>query len=305
MKLERITLCVIAVALVAVVSTQAFLRQRINQTAYKEISSEQYNPAIQPRKEIQPGTQSTQAEEQKDKNGGAPGGGNEGPDSWTIIASVAGLITVVVYGFQAWLMRETLIHSNRAYVHIGLWDKHPTLDASGHVLSWKINPRFENTGNTPTRNLQFVCMTIISNAQLPPGFRFETGDATPFRTLVGPKQYMLGGDVIINAQTYSGAEFIYTYGWIEYDDVFYLTKRHRTEYCYRIFFYGNCTDKDCAVGYLFHPDYNNADYECERERKKRLRLPDPVPRQRTAVHSVLGQAIPTMEMPPDTSAGPP
>jgi hypothetical protein len=222
-------------------------------------------------------------------------------------AGVATIATVFVYIAQAYLMRETMVHANRAYVHVGTWESHPdNIGKDDTVNIWRIAPRIENTGSTPTRNLAYSTTIFCTNAEFPIGYRFKS-EAKEKRTLLGPKQYFLSADLIVKTTdlvaSKSNRVWYYMYGWIEYDDVFYMTCRHRTEYCYRIFVYGDPSRKDCNFGFIFHSEYNNADGECKRQRKIREKIPEPAEMVRVFA-SVLptGAPVPTFD---DTHSTPP
>ncbi|MGC1409600.1 MAG: hypothetical protein WA864_11715 [Acetobacteraceae bacterium] len=239
----------------------------------------------QPATERSPETQSERLTKAADK---ARRDNKDMNNTVAVATLVIGVIVAAIYAIQAYLMRETMIHTNRAYIHVGLWERHPLPDEHGTITRWRIAPQIANAGNTPTRNLVYSTANIISNAELAPGYRFPSvGD--PRSTLVGPKQFFLSADIILTVEDLLRAKshqvWFYTFGWIEYDDVFFFTSRHRTEFCYRIFPYGNPAEKDCDFGYLFHSDHNGADAECEHQRQKREKLPEPRP-QRMEKHQI-------------------
>jgi hypothetical protein len=62
----------------------------------------------------------------------------------------------------------------------------------------------------------------------------------------------------------AGTQYLYVWGWAEYDDVFAGTSRHRTEFCFRWTVGGNVRDaKKVSTRYNIHERHNGADEECE------------------------------------------
>ena len=132
---------------------------------------------------------------------------------WAAVATIA---TVFVYIAQAYLMRETMVHTNRAYVHIGTWEQHPnSIGKDDMVDVWRIAPHVENTGNTPTRNLVYSIVIVTSDAELPTGFRFIT-EGQEKRTLLWPRQYFLPAELIVKTvdlvMSKSNLVWYYMYG---------------------------------------------------------------------------------------------
>lgn len=213
---------------------------------------------------------------------------------------------ILVYRKQAKIMEgqlkvaeDTLVHANRAYVHVGLWESHPIKNEKGDIIVWRISARAENTGNTPTRNLQYSTTNVVTNCELPPGFRFESTREPSF-TLIGPKQHFLVNHVGLRVESLLSAKrdevWFYVYGWIEYDDVFGV-RRHRTEFCYRIYPYGDPSRDGCDFGYLFHSDYNGADDECDHQRVTREKIPEPTPRDSAPIRLSADGLMPDIKAP--------
>jgi hypothetical protein len=219
-----------------------------------------------------------------------------------MLALVVGIAAAAIYALQAYLMRETMIHANRAYLHVGIWEKHPFKDDSGTITHWRIAPRMENTGNTPTRKLRYCATNLIINAEIPPGFRFPSV-GNVFSTFVGPKQYFLIADIILSVDSLITAKashtWFYMYGWVDYDDVFFLTPRHRTEFCNRIFPYGDPSKEDCDFGYFFHSDHNGADNECQQRRRIREKIREPILKASVGSQLSAGDVIPSISEMPD------
>ena len=59
---------------------------------------------------------------------------------------------------------------------------------------------------------------------------------------------------------------LYIYGWVDYNDIFKDTARHRTEYCVRITVPGEPELPSVSnIHFLMHREHNGMDEECMRE----------------------------------------
>lgn len=131
---------------------------------------------------------------------------------------------------------------------------------------WRITAVFENSGDTPAKKL----LSCISweNFENEITDRFDFPDKSkPTYAFVGPKAIIHSNhidipyDAIDRATNFSDLfhYHIYLWGWVEYNDVFNETKRHRTEFCYKIEM-----DRG-AMSFRAHHKHNAADEECYRQ----------------------------------------
>lgn len=152
-----------------------------------------------------------------------------------------GAITAIIYAFQAFLMWRAIIHSNRAYVHTSTINIDRFVDQHG-TSRWRIEPVWENTGNTPTRDMTNYISFEPMTPEMPITFDFPDivtdVQGRPAKMLIGPKHIRYGQAQIIEPDhalaSRLGALKIYLWGWADYKDVFKMTGRHRTEFCYEI-----------------------------------------------------------------------
>ena len=86
----------------------------------------------------------------------------------TGIVAITGVVGVVIFNGQLTAMqklnsdsRDAFITSNRAFVFLSKFDLNPIVAPNGNIVGWEVNPIFENTGPTPTKN-----MIIKINSQL-------------------------------------------------------------------------------------------------------------------------------------------
>lgn len=115
---------------------------------------------------------------------------------------------------------------------------------------------FENSGNTPARDVDVRVNATLSPQPLPSNFGYQ--DVPIFtagsQSIIGPKNRLLSGIIsepttgLLGAK--SGQAFFYLWGRIGYKDVFYLS--HVTEFCVSLrqapgdFFFDNCPRHNTA-----------------------------------------------------------
>jgi hypothetical protein len=136
-------------------------------------------------------------------------------------------------------------------------------------------------GCTPARVLRFKINLKVSDDILPAGFEF--GDINPpgFEfceiALIGPRSewesevgpFWLGDLDAVGAFS----KFIYIWGWIEYNDVFPNTKRHRTEFCFEVLVSGPANRRE-NISFRHYIFFNNAESDCWYQPKPR-EIPPP------------------------------
>jgi hypothetical protein len=84
--------------------------------------------------------------------------------------------------------------------------------------------------------------------------------------MIGPNAVMHGNtvdlDIDILQKIRIGSTHAYIWGWIDYDDIFANTNRHRTEFCLEIQVTGNPIYKEGGFAYRMHGPFNGFDEEC-------------------------------------------
>lgn len=141
-------------------------------------------------------------------------------------------------------------------------------------VSWR------NGGNTPAKK----CFCYFSIASFFPGEL----DEFDFRDMKGapPTKLFVGPGAVINSTTVdlpeasmimaaSGAKTIAMWGWIEYDDIFQDTPRHRTEFCSLIRV--TVPFHKMPIVPLVYKDHNGMDDDCPADRYRTIKggLPNP------------------------------
>jgi hypothetical protein len=169
---------------------------------------------------------------------------------------------------QVSLSKEALITTERAFVYCErihtIWTAVKETDL---VTKWTFHPIWKNSGKTPTKRAinKNNWWLGINVGDIPPNFDFTNADG-PGRTMIGPDATMSGSGPGITAEDLQkmrdGAAHAYLWGWIDYDDIFANTQRHRTEFCIEIQVTGNPIYKECGFAYRVHGRFNGFDEEC-------------------------------------------
>jgi hypothetical protein len=171
---------------------------------------------------------------------------------------------------------ESIASAQRAYVFLREFRvnlvKNPLNE---EIQSCTIQPIWENTGNTPTRNGRSHINWKFFERSIPPEFDFPDFDEVGNRVLsydafkpliVGPHSTSLAPlldiepGILRQARDMQGRILIW--GWAEFDEVFGNGKRHRTEFCYQVVVAGSPAS---WVGFSQHRAYNGVDEDCARK----------------------------------------
>ena len=149
------------------------------------------------------------------------------------------------------------------------------LDANGKITALAFRTVMKNSGRTVANNLKMTVNLTSEPKGFPEGFDYpdvDHGQPPAGSFVVAPGQSLRSPAFQISVpyaeRIRTGKTQVFLYGWIEYDDTFEGTNRHRTEYCVKVevvivdprttrrslYFnpHGphNCIDKNClyAVG---------------------------------------------------------
>jgi hypothetical protein len=170
---------------------------------------------------------------------------------------------------QAQMSSESLMNSERAFVFVQNFHAETVHDASdgNKILGWNVFVEWKNTGKTPTKNCAQRGNYQEFNRPISPDFDFPNLKVSEYQwLLIGPSataqsgKYFIPIDKILKIR--AGELHAYLWGWIEYDDVFDNTLRHRTEYGYKIIAGGGMSPEQVAIGHMATPRHNAADKEC-------------------------------------------
>jgi hypothetical protein len=149
------------------------------------------------------------------------------------------------------------------------------------MFHWRFRPRWQNSGETPTKRMTLYTGCELRDTLLPMGevlrdrHQFGSGLLAPKTTMTGgvapalPDPAITPQDIV---EVQAGRKFLYLWGWAKYFDVFPNTPERITRFCWAIFptgdpfnpgplvdgklqgisfpyvhyFYGNCADDECG-----------------------------------------------------------
>ena len=190
-----------------------------------------------------------------------------------VVSLVTALFTggaFVIYGVQAWLMRKTMIVSNRAYINIGEIIAIPLReDSEGPITFWRFAPKVENAGNTPIFRGVMTTYSLISDMKLDDQtFTYPAASIYPKIWVspisLGPKAMVPGTKFDISVETLfeigERKKWLYMWGWVDYSDRFSGRRRRRTEFAREVVVRAYARDEAARpfrMPYLWH--HNGAD----------------------------------------------
>lgn len=171
---------------------------------------------------------------------------------------------------QVRLSRSTLVDTERAYVFCeSITSSWTAIKATEQITSWVFHIVWRNSGKTPTRFGQTAVnkWDAVDAGELPSKFDYPDY-GTPENIIIGPNALIHSGTFDISIEQLiemrAGIRHVYLWGWVEYNDVFGDTGRHRSECCFEILVSGNPTYKEGGFHYKRHGPFNGFDEECFR-----------------------------------------
>lgn len=207
------------------------------------------------------------------------------------IAVLTLLSTIIAIGAASYFTAQSnsinlaaLQTVQRAFVVVSRMEVTPIKNADGSIRLWLLRPVIRNSGNTPTKNLEWVQGGVGSFAtEKEAVIRLSSPDTDPetlfaygkrIRASVGPQDTMdthgtdggLLGEML--KALHSSSEIFEVFsGTIHYRDVFENTPDHRTKYCYMI---GVTGDEfgNAIPAPIRCPRWNCADNECTEEEQE-------------------------------------
>ena len=137
-------------------------------------------------------------------------------------------------------------------------------------VSWVVTVIWENSGETRTKNMFMHVSHQFFDGEMPNDFSFpDLGDQTRVPTMIGPRAIMMSSGFKFEVSdpsvllVFENKKHLYIWGWAEYDDIFENTARHRTEFCYEIFFVGVAFPGKAQLAHRMHRLHNAADEDCK------------------------------------------
>jgi hypothetical protein len=136
----------------------------------------------------------------------------------------------------------------------------------GNPHTYRFSIVLKNGGATPAINARINVSCEKFNGGIPADFVFPSsqlfGDA-----LIGPQVIWNTPSVTVSAAEMENPAVPtarYLWGWIEYDDIFPGSIRHRTEFCFQIIFERLAPTNEGYIRFEAHSRFNAADWDCLR-----------------------------------------
>jgi hypothetical protein len=174
---------------------------------------------------------------------------------------------------SAALADEALLSAQRPYVFLKEIQVSLTKNPiNEEIQTCALQPLWENTGMTPTRNGRSHVSWKYFERSVPADFDFSDFDDLGNRILsydayrpliVGPKSTALSPvinvepSILRQVRDLQGKLLIW--GWVEYDEIFPGARRHRTEFCYQVAVSGSPASH---VGFSQYHMHNGVDDDC-------------------------------------------
>ncbi len=172
--------------------------------------------------------------------------------------------------------QRALVFPSKIHAMAGISQK-----AGGAVVDWTFFIVWENAGSTPTRHMYMHTNWSSFNNELGEDFDFPDLSTAPIRRrpiVLGPKATTFSGESVIPIDVLIGAadkrNHVYLWGWVEYNDIFDKTARHRSEYSVEIIvpgdpkvphFPGDPSSPNIPFFYRGGFKYSGMDDECFRK----------------------------------------
>lgn len=190
--------------------------------------------------------------------------------------AVATILVLFVYVYQARLMRLTFLTSSRAFINVARLKSTPLReDANGPISHWRFTPQLSNAGNTPIlKGLTTTYSRFTKDPLNDKDFTYasESIGGGPWISPISLGPHSELGGVSISVKISDLEEIgkrnkhLYIWGWIDYNDVFSGTPRHRTEFAYEVCVRADPCDENSDAFRTPHLwKHKGADQDCMRD----------------------------------------
>ena len=134
--------------------------------------------------------------------------------------------------------QERLIkNSERAFVFVNSYKLTFNPYRIDGEIQWTISATFENSGNTPAKNMRIRASLEIRDDALPDDFPFSQS-SDPSQRTIGPRGSVQSMPVSISSKTLheakAGKKHVYIWGWAKYSDILDDSTPHITTFCCKI-----------------------------------------------------------------------
>lgn len=182
---------------------------------------------------------------------------------------------------QVKVARESAQRQLRAYVYVKsdcifetIWSQ-DVFDEEGRrqpgeIEIHRIRATFENVGSTPTRHLVYRIneVRIVDHGTLLPNYDYADDENSRLsETVIGPNSTGTSAPFYITPEQFEAIKSgkrAFVWGWIDYNDVFDNSPRHRTEFCHQLLIKTPVGNDPPLVEFLPYGPFNGADRDCKR-----------------------------------------
>lgn len=173
------------------------------------------------------------------------------------------------------IAQQALIAGQRAFVSISSYNLQPVRELiSGDIRGWRIGAVLQNTGNTPTRNMEIHVNSKTFDGQMPEAWDFPDlwgnmpkEEWVPAPVGIAPKgtasSQFLDVEMTVIKEVINRVKSHYFWAWVTYNDVFPDTPRHVTRFAVNVVISGDPSSLDkISFNLITLRKYNCTDEEC-------------------------------------------
>jgi len=158
-------------------------------------------------------------------------------------------IYAIFAGLQWFILRETAQNTQRASVFLKDLDAIKVFGVEPKkVIAWDFIFKWENSGNTPAKNMVSYVTFVVRKDPLPEDFKFSDSGGKKYTPIdLGPHAIITTAPLSVSIDNITAVRdhsmHLYFYGWVKYRDILKNTPDHITRFCYEVMeIYGDPTD---------------------------------------------------------------
>lgn len=185
------------------------------------------------------------------------------------------LLLFIIGCFQYKILQNTLLKS-RAFVFLKEIKVEPIMLRRGlkgykEGQMWLFSPCWQNSGDTPTKNLTISINNAVFDDAIPKPFDFPYDNIKDIRMVIGPKAEIIVGafakPFYTSIEPLQGSQIsnLYIWGEAKYNNVF-SKKRHCTRFCIKMLFLTQQIVGEYNIPtFIYYDRYNCADEDCDEQ----------------------------------------
>jgi hypothetical protein len=169
-----------------------------------------------------------------------------------------GILALIAY----W-QYTTMILSQRAFVFLKSIDVYPI--RKPRIVEWRLMPRWENSGQTPTKYLSISVNCSGFDHELPEDFDFPYTVQKDMPMYIGPQSAITGKPFYIRVSDINnirtGHTHFYIWGMAKYNDIFDKASHRCTKFCLEI--HADIYPEESPPWFVYYKKHNCADEDCD------------------------------------------